>query len=134
MRKWLKTLPDGPTVTVIDRHGGRYARTGGEYEYRTHYRLRTTHDVVVYYSTSGQFDYCPHDGLFTRCGDRCQYEVVAIDKLPDDVQTAIRIAGETGDDVTIDGTGHDPTPCLYEGGCVICYPCNHAPCMAEARG
>ncbi len=32
----------------------------------------------------------------------------------------------------IDLTGHEYIGCRYEGGCVICYPCNHALCWVES--
>lgn len=128
--KWTRKLPDGPTVTIIDCHAGRWCSTGGEYEYRTHYRVRNENEVVVFYSSSAQFPHCSHSGSFRQCDDGCRYEVARVADLEPEIQDAIRLAGETGEDVTIDGTGHDPVPCQFDGGCVVCYPCNHAPCMA----
>ncbi len=125
-------------ISITDRHGGRYPNNGGEYAYiRFLYRKRGAWEVKYYTSAEMQSSYCPVCGVWQRCTG-CpdaspQGECGATPETMTRAEVASLVerfgitTGRHGVGI-IDATGHMFTPCGVDGGCTICYPCNHEGC------
>lgn len=114
-------------VVAVTVHGGG-DRLGNEYELYTVYVPVVSHEgeivgAVVWYGTSSKAEFCPHYGSFSPCSPSCAYELVSPPAIPEKVMEAF------GTTLSVDLTGHEPVPCLYHGGCAVCYPCQHLICM-----
>ncbi|GIV22173.1 MAG: hypothetical protein KatS3mg023_3924 [Armatimonadota bacterium] len=128
-RQFTKELPESDYyLSVTDKHSGRYPCTGGDYGYgRDLYPVTDVQGqitgAVVRYWTTAWLDFCGHRGEFQQCSPWCQYEIVPIENLDEEVREALLRGDER-----YDATGHSYSECLVDGGCIYCYPCYHEEC------
>ena len=136
-----KLREDGGYLKVVDTHPGRKQFDGGEYGFwREYTSLPNGKWKVEYFSTCDGFHYCRGCGSFHEppdCSPRQVsegelWESINFNDLPPSHQQGgwwkEKWEGDRLLSLTIDQTGHDYTPCLEEGGCRKCYPCNHPRC------
>ena len=128
-------------IRVITTHAGGKPLNGGEYEFSTLY-TKVDNGWEVTYETSAEFPYCPVSGSFQQCENcwnwdidrkKCmaEKEVITDEELAKVIKGA-KLIYEKDNTRVYDGTGHEYTPCRYDGGCVICYPCGHG-CGEEVK-
>ena len=128
-------------VKVVTTHAGRRPNNGGEYEFFTIFD-KVKDGWEVSHGTSAEFSYCPVYGDFQECRNcwdwddalnkcRARREMISDVDLKKELEECVF---EYRDDLeeVYDGTGHEYTPCKYDGGCVICYPCGHG-CSEERQ-
>jgi len=121
-------------VRVITTHAGGKPLNGGEYEFSILY-TKVDDGWEVTHKTSAEFPYCPVLGSFQECESCWNWDIdrkrcMAEKEVISDEELQKRLEGctleyESGDTKVYNGTGHEYTPCRYDGGCVICYPCGH---------
>jgi hypothetical protein len=109
------------------------------------WKINEDEDVweVEFRTSAGEFKYCPIYGQFQRCNEclekdeegecnvNVKYEIMTDDDI---IKLTEKFPVTKGMDskgmcyLVVDATGHEYMPCIYDGGCVVCYPCNHEKC------
>ncbi len=123
-----RTIP----VIVILKHGGDPRRAKDKPDAYTVYRwdeeqgkfreeFHSSHKVLEYWQKFMAYQR-------TECEVLMKY--LTFDEAIDTIspESIVQIT-DLVNMIVIDGTGHLPKPCLYDGTCVICYPCGHTACM-----
>lgn len=71
-----KTKTKIKKVVITDNEGGcpLECNTGGKYFYSTVYIFKNNNSAEVKYTTSAEFDFCPHTAWFMSCADCSDFD------------------------------------------------------------
>jgi hypothetical protein len=141
-------------IVVEEQHAGDKSSNGGEYGNGYSfipYEDENGQYFYKYYWTTADFDYCPVNGHYQECYrcssrdscnevDDCEHlSIEEVEKFLKDHKYNIATRGGWSKYdqkyyvLEVNATGHDYLACSYDGGCIICHPCNHSRCNEKLR-